>query len=469
MSLASRAIGLAGTILLARYLAPAEYGEVSAAGILVVTASTITTLGVGVYLVSTREVSRAEAFHVTCWFLAIGALALAIALAFSGPLGEWVGVPSLERFMPMFAIATLIERVIYVPEKMLVRKLRFRRLSIARACGELTFTAVSITLAAAGIGAMSIVYATIARATLRFLAIVSAVDRREWLEPHRLRLETMRRIAGYGINVSLAGVAAFGMRRWDNILVSRYFGSGVMATYNYAYNLADTPAVAVGEQMSDVVAASFPHVTGPQRQAGLVRSCTMISMIMFPLAFGLGVVAPTVASALFDQRWAGVGLMLAYLSVLSAARPVADIFVSYFYACERPRAAVWLEWSALIALVTAISTVGRISIEWTCTSVGAVFVLRTLGAMWVTRQYDGIPLSRFLIPLSKPLISCIAMVACVLAARPLLIDLAPLARLLIEVGLGAVVYTGVVLVVARTASREALALVRTVINRRASA
>jgi PST family polysaccharide transporter len=370
--------------------------------------------------------------------------------------------------MPMFAIAVLIERVAYVHEKMLVRKLRFRRLSIARACGELTFTTVSITLAAAGVGAMSIAYATIARATLRLLAIVSAVDRREWLEPHRLHLETLKRIVGYGVNVSLAGVAAFGMRRWDNILVSRYFGSGVMATYNYAYNLADTPAVSVGEQMSDVVAASFPHATGPHRRAALIRSCTIISMIMFPLAFGLGVVAPTVTSALFDQRWAGVGLMLVYLSVLSAARPIADILVAYFYACGRPRVAVWLEWLTLTALIAAISTVGRTSIEATCSVVGTVFVLRALGAMWVARRDDGIALSKFLIPLSKPLIACAAMVIAVIATRPALVSLSPLGRLSSEVGVGAIVYLGVVLVVARSATREAVNVVRSVIARRSS-
>jgi lipopolysaccharide exporter len=469
MSLVSRGIGLAGTIVLARYLAPAEYGEVSAAQILIVTASSITTMGLGIYLISHRDLSRAEAFHASCWFLAVGVIAVGTALVFKRPLGEWAGVPSLVRFMPVFAVSSLVERVVYLPERMLVRNLRFRRLSIARAFGELTFTGVSITLAANGFGAMSIAYATIARTALRFLLIVSAVDRREWLEPHRLHLSTMMKIVSFGANVSVASIATFGMRRWDNILVSRYFGAGTMATYNYAYNLADTPAVAVGEQMSDVVAASLPHVAGQQRQAALVRSCAMISMVMFPLAFGLGVVAPTVATALFDARWAGVGLLLVYLSVLSAARPIADILVAYFYACQRPRAAIWLEWSTLIALVTAISTVGRVRIEWTCTAVGTVFVLRTLAAMWMVRLYDGIPVSKFLIPLSKPLLACLAMVAAVLTARPAILGTSPMARLAIEIALGAIVYVGVVLIVARTASREALSVVRGAISRRAAA
>jgi O-antigen/teichoic acid export membrane protein len=218
--------------------------------------------------------------------------------------------------------------------------------------------------------------------------------------------------------------------------------------------------------MSDVIAASFPHIEGEKRKAALVRSCTMISMIMFPLAFGLSVVAPTVTRALFDERWASVGSMLIFLAVLSASRPIADILISYFYACERPRVAVWLEWLSLVALIAAISTVGRLGIHWTCTAVAGVFVLRTVAAMWAARRFDGVPLARFLIPMARPLVACLAMALAVVGTRPALLSLSPGTQLVLEVALGAITYFGVVLIVARSASREVLALVRSVVSRR---
>ncbi|HWO18432.1 MAG TPA: hypothetical protein VNO30_06635 [Kofleriaceae bacterium] len=49
----------------------------------------------------------------------------------------------------------------------------------------------------------------------------------------------------------------------------------MMGQYNYAYNLAGTPAVAIGEQLGDVVAASFLHAEGARRQPALVRACTI--------------------------------------------------------------------------------------------------------------------------------------------------------------------------------------------------
>ena len=269
-SVGSRAVGLLGTLLLARYLAPDEYGVVMAAAIAATTASSVTTFGVGIYLVANAEISRAERFTRAAGFFVDRRRCLAATMMLGGPLGRWSGAPGLAEFLPVLILATLIERIAYVPERMLVRDLRFGWLSLARAAGELTYTVVSVTLAACGEGAMAIAWGSLARSLVRFVAIVPAVDIREWLEPHRLHLATLFRIVRYGMNVT-SGVVAFGMRRWDNLLISRYFGPGLMGAYNYAYNLADTPGTAVGDQLSDIIAASFPHVDRRRRAR---RWCT---------------------------------------------------------------------------------------------------------------------------------------------------------------------------------------------------
>lgn len=474
-SLGSRIVGMVGTFLLARYLVPAEYGDVTAASIVTLTAFSITSLGVGIYLISTPELDRAAVFHATCWFLATGSVALAITWALAAPLGAWFEAPGLPRYMPIFVASALLDRITFVPERLLIRKLRFRWISLSRAAGELVFTALSLILAARGVGAMSIAWANLARAGLRTAAIVPAVPWRDWLEPHPLRRAQLAPIVRYGTGVSVGSIAASLMRRWDNLLVSRYFGSAVMGAYNYAYSIADTPAVAIGEQMSDVVAAAFPQADGAKRQAALVRACTMISLVMFPLAFGLGAVSDSVVQAFFNQRWAGVGPMLMYLSILSAPRPMAQIVQSYLYAGGRVRVVVWLEWLSFGALMAAIAVLGAgfagtplrdAAVLWTCGAVGAVFVLRTLAMLWIVKRLDGVPLRRFLLPLLRPLAACAAMVAAILAVRPELAALSPLARLAVEVALGAAVYLAGARLIFRDAAIEFIRLVRSSLARR---
>ena len=459
-SVGSRAVGLVGTLLLARYLAPDEYGVVMAAALAVTTANSATTFGIGMYLVANAETSRAERFHASFWFLAIGiALSLAMLMA-GGPLERWSGAPGLAAFLPALVVASFLDRISYLPERLLIRNLRGGWLSLARAGGELIYTAVAVMLARNGWGADAIVWGSVARASVRFLAIVPAVDIRDWLEPHRLRLATLTGIVGYGLNVSIATMVGFVMRRWDNLLISRYFGAGVMGAYNYAYNLADTPGTAIGDQVNDILTASFPRVAPRNRAAALVHSCAMVSIVMLPLSIGLAVVAPTVVTAIFDPRWSDVGPMLMCLSSLAVSRPLAGVFGSYLYAVGRPTPVLWIECASLIGVVAAISTVGRAGINWACLSVALVFVLRLLAAMWVISRKEGVPISAFLLPMSRPLAVCAAMAAGVTVARLALMDLTPLLRLLVEIALGAAIYVSGILVVDRSTCDELLRAVR---------
>lgn len=465
-SLSTRIVGLVGTLLLARFLAPAEYGEVSAAAILALTANSITTLGMGTYLVSTRDVSRADVYHASVLFLAVGVVALAAISILSEPLGAWSEVEHVGRYMPILVIGTAIDRLTYVPSRMLVRKLRFRRISVANALSELTFTAVSLIVAALGGGGMAIAWGNLARSVVRFVGIVPGVDRREWLEPHPLQLATFRRIVDYGATAALASIPAFAMRRWDNLLVSRYFGVGTMGAYNYAYNLADTPAVAIGEPMSDVVAASLPHVDGPERSRELVRSFTMLALIMLPLGLGLAATASTVVATFFDAKWASVGTMLMILAALTATRPLAHVVHAYLFACQRQRAVLALEVASLVAIMAAIPTIGRAGILWTCGAVAAVFTVRTLASVYTVHRLDGTPISRFLVPLVRPVAACAVMVAAIAAVRPALRSLSPGVQLAIEVGVGVVAYAGGALLLFRTAAVELIAMVRAAVKKK---
>jgi PST family polysaccharide transporter len=459
-SLATRVIGLVGTLVLAHWVAPAEYGVVTAAAIVTLTAFSVTTFGVGIYLLSNRDLTRAEIFHATCWFVATGVVALAVVWALSGPLGALLDAPTLAHFMPLFVAAVLLDRVAFVPERMLLRKLHFGRVSIARAAGELAYTALSLTLAVAGYGAMSIAWASLARAAIRGAITVSGVAWREWLEPHRLHLAALRKILRSGVSVSVTSIAQFLMRRWDNLLISALYGNATMGAYNLAYGLADTPAVAIGEQMSDVVAASFPHAEPHKRQDALVRACLMISLVMFPLAFGLGAVAQTVGEAFLDRKWAAVGPMLGFLAILSAPRPMAQIIQSYFYAGQSLRVVPALEWLSLGVMMAGIATIGRVSILWACGAVGAAFVLRTLALLVAVKRADGIQLRRFLVPLLRPLAACIAMVAAIAVARLALHGLSPVTRLIVEILIGAAVYLAGARLIFRSAAVEFLRLVR---------
>jgi PST family polysaccharide transporter len=461
-SLGSRALGLVGTLLLVRFLLPDEYGEVSAAAIVVATANQISTLGVGMYVIANPKAPREVVWHATAIHIMLGLLAVGAVIALRGPLGPVFDAPAMGRFVPGLALAMLMDRIYFIPERVLLRELRFPLVGVSRSLGEIAYTVVSVVFAWRGLGATAVVLGNLARSAIRLLIVVAAAPRREWLEPAPLRKKVVRELSGYGVTVSVAGFAGFAARRWDNLLVSRMFGAGIMGEYNLAYNLADVPAVHVGEQVTDVLLSSFARLEPGKHGRALLRSTGLIALIMFPLAAGLAVISPTLVATFFNNKWASVAPMLMILSVLSVPRPVAGAVGAYLQALNRPRVVAILEVGHLALLMASLATIGRLGPLWACGAVGATFIVRALANLWAVQVLDKLPMRDFLWRMVGPLLACAPMVAAVLAVRA---GLAPMGlkhwvQLLLELITGIVVYAGSALVLARQTSRELLGLAR---------
>jgi lipopolysaccharide exporter len=467
----SRALGLAGTLIITRFVAPAEYGEVTVAAVLAMTANQLSTIGWGQYLVSRPDASRSMAFHVTTFHVCLGVLALAALLLSGSLLGRWVDAPGMARFLPGLALAVAFDRVAFVPERILVRDLRFGRLGVTRTAGDLAHTAVSIGSAALGLGAFAIVLGNLARSSVRLVVYVCSVERRDWLQGSPLTRVESRELLAFGVPMSLGALCEFATRRWDNLLVSHLFGPGPTGTYNLAYNLADVPAIQVGEQIGDVLLPSFARMNAERRPDAFVRSIALLALVVFPLAVGLGVVAPTLVATIFDPRWREIGPMLVLLSALSVARPVGWTVASYLQARQLPRSILKLEAFKLALLVACILTIGRHSPLWTCAAVGVAFGGHALASLWVVQKSDRISLGRTLGALLPALGACAVMAAAVLLVRGGLLSspetFPPVVRLAIEALTGAVVYVACAFLLARRASRELVEKVRVALKPRA--
>jgi PST family polysaccharide transporter len=410
------------------------------------------------------------AFHATVWHLSLGVVALAIAVLLRHPLEPIVNAPGMAAFVPLLALSVLIDRIGFMPERILVRDMKFRAVGLSRTVGELTYTGVSVGLAVIGWGGMAIVWANVARSVLRTFLMLRAADRRDWLTPGPLSGETTRTLFAFGLPLSVGAFAGFAARRVDNLLVSGFFGPGVMGAYNLAYNLADIPAVQVGEQIGDVLLPSFAQLAPEKRPDALVRSTTLLALIMFPLAIGLGAIAPTAVQAFFDKRWAEVGPMLMFLSALSVTRPIGWTISSYLQARDRPRLVMILEGFKVIALIAAICTIGRQGPLWTCGAVGVAFALHALASLAAVQLIDGVPLWKFLWRLFPPLLACVPMVGAIWVVRVVRVGFLhlpnPYLGLVAETTVGAVAYVIAAFIIAGSASREFVKLLKHALGKR---
>jgi len=290
-------------------------------------------------------------------------------------------------------------------------------LSTARTLGELSYSVGCLALAIVGWGPLAIVVGNVARSVVRGLAFIGGVARRDWLEPSPFTRHETRTLLEFGAPMAVGATAAFAARRWDNLLVAHFFGPGPAGAYNLAYNLADVPAIQVGEQIGDVLLPSFARLEPSRRPSALLRAMSLLGLVVFPLAVGLGAIAPSLVAVLFDARWRSIGPMLVLLSALSVTRPVGWVVASYLQATVRPKQILRLEVLKLVSLVVGICTFGQASPLWACAAVGVTFALHALASLWILDRDDGIPLRSSLACLWPCLAACAPLVLGVLGAR----------------------------------------------------
>ena len=467
-SIGARIIGVVGTLVLTRFLAPDAYGEVQAASVVVATASQLSTVGMGQYVIAHPDADRSVAFHATFYHLLLGALALGALLVARPYVGHLVGSEGIGPFLPGLVVSVMLDRLAFMPERVMVRDMRFRQLGIARTASEIAYTVASLAGAVSGWGGFAIVAGNIARSVVRLGMMVGASTLRDWLSFSPIRWNTSRTLFAFGLPLSVGASASYASRRWDNLVVSALFGPAVLGAYNLAYNLADVPAVQVGEQISDVLLPSFARIEEERRIPALVRSLSLLSLIMAPLAIGLGAVANTLVRALFDARWASVGPMLAVLSALSVTRPVGAVIWSYLQSRGRPRAVMALECLKLVLLLGSLILLGRLGPLWACGAVGLAFFVHTWLSLWVVHRAEPLPVGKLLRGLIAPVIATIPMVAAVLAVRAghVALGVPPALGVLLEVVVGGIAYVPSAYLLAPAVTRDVVSLAMGLIRKR---
>jgi PST family polysaccharide transporter len=466
-TLVTRGAGLVGTLLLTRFISPAEFGEVSAAWVCVLTVTMFTHLRFGQYVIA-KAAPPEEAYQANIVHFGLGVLGLGFIYAVRNDLGQFFDAPTMAKYVPGFAITALIERVAYIPERTLVRDLQFRPLSIARSTGELAYTGVSLATAPF-VGGMAIVIGSLVRAILVTTMTIRASKWKEWGPRAPIEWATLKQMFDYCAPLAVGGIAEFASAKWDNLLVSRYFGPRQLGMYNLAYNLADTPTGAVGEQVGDVLFPSFSKLEAERREPALLRATRLMALIVFPLAIGLASVAPTVVRVFFDARWVEVAPMLGILSVLSIARPVAWPLLSFMQAQHRQRAIMILSLGKVALLIVAIVVFARWGPLWTCVGVGATFLIHAFCSLLCVRLLDNVKMMRVVMGILPVLVACAAMGGGVTAVRLGLKSVgvgASWLSLILEIGVGAALYIFTAFVVARPLAMDLIDQVKKVIKRK---
>ncbi|KAB2887395.1 MAG: oligosaccharide flippase family protein, partial [Kofleriaceae bacterium] len=459
--ISSRLLTLISTLVLTRFVAPEAYGAVLAASISTVTVAVFTSFAFGQYLIAKKSTPDV-AFQAAVLHTAIGVVAMVVLVVFRGPIGRLLETPEMDDFVLYYAIAHVIDRARYVPERLLMRDLRFRALATINGSGELVYVAVALALAP-GFAEDAIVIAVLVRAVFNAGLYFAVVPRADWLVPSPLRADVVRGLFGYGLPIMIGAVADRAATRWDNFIMSKLFGPAVMGRYNLSYSLAETPVSHVAEHIGEVLMPSFAKMEEAERRRAVVKAAALMALIVSPLGVGLGAVSPTLVDALFDERWSGIAPMLAVLSIMTLFRPMTWSAVAYLQAVQQTRLVMYASFTRALLVLPLVGVFGWLGDPtWACVGAAVGHAVHAIATIVVTGRVTGLPVASYLAGVLRPLLACVPMFGAVVAIELGLarLDVHPAVSLVAQIAAGGAVYVAAAFVLVGDGARELVRLAR---------
>ena len=472
LGLASRLVGLVGTVIVTHFLSPAVMGEVAAATVLAFTANWMTAWGFNQYVIVRGNEGHEAVFHATVMHLVFGFAGLLLVLLVGGSLSAFLRAPNLGIYLPGMVAAVAIRRLASIPDKLLMRQMRFRTVAVATATGEIAYVCLAVLLVVnTDLGGVAIVVANIVQAMVTTAIEISAEGLRTWLTPVPWNWKRVREILRFGTPLGLESLLSEASRYWDRLAFSRLFGPHATGMYSLAYNLADLPASYVGEHVASVLFPTLVRSEVSSRPRLFCRTFGLLLLITLPIAIGLAAVAHTLVELLLTAEWQPVAGFLVVLAAAGVFRPINSIAASLLMASERNSLLLAAEFTKVTVLLCGMWVLSPFGEIFSAASVALAMGLQAALLVYVLGR-SGFPTRELLQHARGPGAAALVLVAAVIATRSALDqspDIPVLAQLAAEIFAGGVAYCVGAWIFARQAVEELIAMVKTQIRGRPAA
>jgi O-antigen/teichoic acid export membrane protein len=317
----TRVVSVLTTLVLARLLAPADFGLFAMATLGMELLSVLSGLWLGAALIVRPDMDRRAEGTVLVLLVGAGLLLAVILSALSPALAAFFGEPRLTGIVALLAAVLLVSGVNWFYETLLQRELAFGRRFVCQIARALAFSGVALSLAAAGAGVWSLVVGYLAGYVANAAGLLL-------LTPYRVRpafdRAEARRVIRTGRGFLSQDLAVFLGQNADYLAVGRILGPAQLGFYAMAFRQAELPNYAIAEPVGKVTFPAFAQMShrGEDVRPAFLNTLRLIALVTFPVGVVLSAAAVPFAVALFGTDWEPMAAPLAVLGVWALMRPL---------------------------------------------------------------------------------------------------------------------------------------------------
>lgn len=437
--ISGRLITFLATIVLARILAPEDFGLMAIALLIIRYLDAMNDAGVGPALVQFPENPRYAA-SVGLTLSAISAIVLSVALFATAPLiAAFFGQPEVTALLRFLSPIFLLGAFSSIQSYWLQKNFRFAMRVLPETARSLAKAVAAISLALAGYGVWSLAIGQMlgqAAAALIYLfvsdlALKMAFDR-----------QIAVRLINFGLQVSFVTLIGIFSKSLDQLVIGRYLEPADLGYYVLGAMVPELVIASICYTASQVFFPAFSRVQSKPRllKASYLSSLKYVAMLTTPAGLGLALIAADFVDLAYSSVWAASIPVIWILSINASVQAFAFNAGDVFKATGRPQLL-----SKLSVLKIAISLPVLIfSTRYGIVGVALAQFLTRAAVVCVTLAIAGrlidVTLRQFLRAVGKPLMAAGFMTAGCGALLFAAQDLAPIIRLPLVATLGVILY-----------------------------
>jgi O-antigen/teichoic acid export membrane protein len=335
IEIAGKILGLLRSVILARLLAPDDFGLF---GITAVVLSMITRFSnVGLEKAIIQKAGDARGYLDTAWtFKVLRALALAAGLAIAAPwIAGFFEAPEAESLVRVLGLGLLLQAMSSPAMPLLTRELEFRRRFVHLLSGVASDLVISVLFAILLRNAWALMLGFLGSMAVQLVVSYMVAPHRPVPRWEHSKLMELGR---YGRWVFLNQVLFFLAYRGDNFLVGKVFGAPLLGIYMMAYTISDVVVTHIGTVARSV---AFPAFASAQNDLVRVRRAFLTNVewifdLAFPSAVVMALCARPLASFILGESWSEVVIVLPFLAMAASVRTLVILGVALFNGLGRP-------------------------------------------------------------------------------------------------------------------------------------
>jgi teichuronic acid exporter len=320
----AQAVSFAVGVVLARLLAPADFGILATIAVFTGIAGLFASGGMGDALIRAKDVSDTD-FNVAFTIqLGIGLGLYSIFYLASPLIGASYNDSSYTDLIRVSAISFLIRPLLLTHGSLISRAMNYRTLSAINLGVLLCSSLVSIFLALNHFGVWSLILGGIAGA---FVNVAMLRLNTKWRPQLSFEFARARHLARYGALMSAGDLLVYIRNQSSNLILSRAFDPHVVGIFNKAFQFAQIPHSLI---TNPVYVVTFRALSAAQDDLNACQYIALkaLAMVLFyciPPFMVVAWFAEPIINILYGERWLDSASLLTIFAVTAPIAAIANV------------------------------------------------------------------------------------------------------------------------------------------------